>query len=83
MGFESPLLRQFLERQFMKFIPNQRARITKTNCDMDGIEGAVVGVAADLPGMTVFIIEVDTPYNNGYGDGWKSLAITEHCLEAI
>ena len=50
---------------------------------MDGIEGTAIGVSADLPGMTVFIVELDTPYNNGYGDGWKAIAITEHCLEAI
>lgn len=67
----------------MKFQPNQRVRIARTNSDMDGIEGSAVGVSADLPGMTVFIVELDSPYDNGYGDGWKSIAITEHCLEAI
>lgn len=67
----------------MKFVPNQRVKLVHTGGDMDGIEGAAIGVASDLPGMTVFIVELDTPYNNGYGDGWKAVSITEHCLEAI
>jgi hypothetical protein len=67
----------------MKFQPNQRVRIIRTNSDMDGIEGNAIGIAADLPGMTVFIVELDNPYDNGYGDGWKAVSITEHCLESI
>ena len=67
----------------MKFRPNQRVRLVKTGGDMDGIEGSTIGVAAEAPGMTVFIVELDHPYNNGYGDGWKAISITEHCLEEI
>lgn len=67
----------------MKFSPNQRVKLVRTGGDMDGIEGSAIGVAFDAPGMTVFIVELDTPYNNGYGDGWKAVSITEHCLEAI
>lgn len=67
----------------MKFRPNQRVKIVRTNCDMDGIEGSVIGVTADHPGMTVFIVELDSLYDNGYGDGWKAISITEHCLEEI
>lgn len=68
----------------MKFSPNDRVKLVNTSdSNMDGIEGYVTGISSLHPEMTVFIVSLDHPFDVGYGAGWTSLTITEHCLEAV
>lgn len=68
----------------MKFSPNDRVYLFNTSDpQMDGLEGYVTGVASYHPEMTVYIVSLDAEFDVGYGKGWTSLAITEHCLEAV
>lgn len=58
--------------------PGQRVKLTKTgSSELDGLEGTLIGIAADFAEMTSYIVDMDKPLSY---HPWSAIAMTEHCL---
>lgn len=61
-----------------------RVRLVRLGADLDGAVGEIIGVAAELPVATQYIVLLDKPFRSGVawpGGPFRGLMMIGSCLE--
>lgn len=67
--------------EFMEALSlNQKVRVVATGSKLNGITGKVVGKSVSLAEMRFYVLWLD---DGLLLEGWPTITITQHCLEAI
>lgn len=81
-GEFDPRHSRHIRKESMKFANGDRVEChSTTDIELDGIRGTVVGIAHDLPEMTVYIVMLDYRYPKN--PNWDAIILTEHCLNKV